>query len=167
MRNIWFLSPLFLSKRENLALLSLNTFWGKRVYVLFDIIVNFIIQKLKKNTHTFLKKYTNWAKLSSLVLTEREETKTRYLAPLTLDFQEQELRHWNYHLWCLMKRNFERSKLRIYSNQREKLEIFQTWVSCQTWLVGNSYDRSLKARPCPFIQILSRFYLNFIQIKSG
>ena len=27
-------------------------------YVLFDIIVNFIIQKLK-NIHTFLKKYTN------------------------------------------------------------------------------------------------------------
>ena len=30
-------------------------------YVLFDIIVNFIIQKLK-NKHIFLKKYTNWAK---------------------------------------------------------------------------------------------------------
>ena len=39
-------------------------------YVLLDIIVNFIIQKLK-NQHTFLKKYTNWAKLSSLILTER------------------------------------------------------------------------------------------------
>ena len=26
---------------------------------------------------------------------------------------------------------------------------------------------SLKARPCPFIQISSRFYPNFIQIKSG
>ena len=27
------------------------------------------------------KKYTNWAKLSSLILTEREETNTRYFAP--------------------------------------------------------------------------------------
>ena len=31
-QNIWFLSPLVLSKRENLALLSLYTFWGKCVY---------------------------------------------------------------------------------------------------------------------------------------
>ena len=31
-RNIWFLSPLVLSKWENLALLSLYTFWGKCVY---------------------------------------------------------------------------------------------------------------------------------------
>ena len=48
-------------------------------YVKQNIIVNFIIQKLK-NKHTSLKKYTNWAKLSSLILTEREETKTRYFA---------------------------------------------------------------------------------------
>ena len=39
-------------------------------YVKQNIIVNFIIQKLK-NKHTFLKKG----------LTEREETKTRYFAP--------------------------------------------------------------------------------------
>ena len=45
-----------------------------------NIIVNFMIQKLK-NKHNSLKKYTNWAKLSSLVLREREETKTRYFAP--------------------------------------------------------------------------------------
>ena len=37
-------------------------------------IVNFSIQKLE-NKHTFPKKFTNWAKLSSLNLTEREETK--------------------------------------------------------------------------------------------
>ena len=39
-----------------------------------NIIVNFIIQKLKSK-HTSLKKYTNWAKLIyfSLVLREREE----------------------------------------------------------------------------------------------
>jgi hypothetical protein len=43
-------------------------------YVLFDIMVNSIIQKLK-NKHTFPKNYT---KLSSTILTEREETKTRY-----------------------------------------------------------------------------------------
>ena len=52
------------SKWENLALLSLYTFWGKCVYhskiynyVKQNIIVNFIIQKLK-NEYTFLKKYT-------------------------------------------------------------------------------------------------------------
>ena len=60
MRNIWFLSPLVLSKWENLALL-----WMIKL----------------KNTHTFLKKYTNWAKPSSFILTEQEETKTRYFAP--------------------------------------------------------------------------------------
>ena len=49
-------------------------------YVLFDIIVNFIIRKLK-NKHTFPQKYTNWAKLSSLILTEWEETETEYFAP--------------------------------------------------------------------------------------
>ena len=36
-----------------------------------------------KIEHTFLKKYTNWEKLISLVLTEREETKTKYFAPRT------------------------------------------------------------------------------------
>ena len=44
-------------------------------HVLLDTLVNFKIQKLK-NKHTFHKKYTNWAKLSSLILTEPEETKT-------------------------------------------------------------------------------------------
>ena len=107
-RNIWFLSPLVLSKWENLSFLSLYTFWGKCVYfsifewynsqlcqtkhncefyyskiyncVKQNIIVYFIFQKLK-NKHTFPKEYTNWAKLSSLNLTEREETKTKYFAP--------------------------------------------------------------------------------------
>ena len=51
-------------------------------YVWSNIIVNFIIQKLI-NKHTFPQKYTNWAKLSSLKLTEWEETKTRYFAPLS------------------------------------------------------------------------------------
>ena len=45
-----------------------------------DTIVNFINEKLKSK-HTFLKKYTNWAKLSSIIFMEREETKTRYFAP--------------------------------------------------------------------------------------
>ena len=54
-RNIWFLSPVFLSKREKLALL---------VCILFEESV-FIIQKLK-NKHTFLKNYTNCAKLRKL-----------------------------------------------------------------------------------------------------
>ena len=44
--------------------------------------MNFIIQKLKSK-HTFLKKYTNWAKLTqlSLVLREREEKKPKYFTP--------------------------------------------------------------------------------------
>ena len=59
MRNIWFLSPLILSKQENLALLSLYTFeesvfifqfLNDKIYnyILFDLIVNFIIQNLEK-----------------------------------------------------------------------------------------------------------------------
>ena len=47
----------------------------------FDIIVHFIIQKLK-NRYTFLKKYTDWAKLNPLILTEQEETKSRYFPPI-------------------------------------------------------------------------------------
>ena len=71
-------------------------------YVLFDIIVDFIIQKLK-NKHTSLKKYTNRAKLSSLVLREQEETKTRYFAPMAqassartqhLDFKGQNMKKY-------------------------------------------------------------------------
>ena len=49
-------------------------------YVLFDIIVNFIIPKLK-NKHTFPKKYTNWAKLSSLIW-QNERRQNRYFTPL-------------------------------------------------------------------------------------
>ena len=46
--------------------------------------MNFIIQKLK-NKHIFLKKLSNWAKLNSLILREREETITKYFAPKTSD----------------------------------------------------------------------------------
>ena len=55
---------LLFCQNENLALLSLYTFSGKCVYSSIfqlcqkNIIVNFIIQKLKIE-HTFLKKYTN------------------------------------------------------------------------------------------------------------
>ena len=42
--------------------------------------MDFIIQKLK-NKHIFLKKLSNWAKLNSLILREREETITKYFAP--------------------------------------------------------------------------------------
>ena len=49
-------------------------------YVKQNITVNFSIQKLK-NKGSFPKKSTNWAKLSSLNLTEREETKTKYFVP--------------------------------------------------------------------------------------
>ena len=42
--------------------------------------MNFIILKLK-NKHIFLKKLSNWAKLNSLILREREETITKYFAP--------------------------------------------------------------------------------------
>ena len=41
-------------------------------YVLFNIIVNFVIQKLKNKQKVY--------KLSKAKLTEREETKTRYFA---------------------------------------------------------------------------------------
>ena len=78
-RNIWFLSPLAPSKWENLVLLSFATFWiffwGGSVFIFqFDIIVNFIIQKLK-NKHTFLKKLQNWAKLSKTKFSRFEETR--------------------------------------------------------------------------------------------
>ena len=45
-RNMLFLSPLVLSKSENLALLSLYTFWGKCVYfsILNDKIHNYVKQ---------------------------------------------------------------------------------------------------------------------------
>ena len=45
--------------------------------------MNFIIQKLK-NKQIFLKKLSNWAKLNSLILREREETITKYFAPWLL-----------------------------------------------------------------------------------
>ena len=91
MGNICFLSPLVLSKWEDLAFsvcmlfeesVFIFQFSNNKMhnYVLFHTFVHFIIQKLK-NKHTFFKKYANWAKLSSLILTEREETKTRYFAP--------------------------------------------------------------------------------------
>ncbi len=46
--------------------------------------MNFIIQKLK-NKHIFLKKLSNWAKLNSLILREREETITKYFAPRAIE----------------------------------------------------------------------------------
>ena len=49
-------------------------------YALFDVIVHFIIQKLK-NKHTFLKNIQTEKAEEPLILTEREETKTRYFAP--------------------------------------------------------------------------------------
>ena len=49
-------------------------------YVKQNIIVHFIIQKLKIK-HTFLKKYKKLRKLNPLNLTEREETKSRYFPP--------------------------------------------------------------------------------------
>ena len=73
------------------SFLSLYTFWENCVvffqflndkmqnYVLFDIIVDFIIQKLQ-NKHSFLKKYKKLRKLNSLILTGQEETKTKYFA---------------------------------------------------------------------------------------
>ena len=75
-----------------MSLLSLNN-----KYVLFDIIVNSIIRKLISK-HTYLKKYTNWAKLSSLVLREWEETKTKYFAPQSC---EQQLNHSNKLLYLI------------------------------------------------------------------
>ena len=50
-------------------------------YVLFDLTLQFIIGKLKKK-HSPQKVY-KLRKLNSLILTEREETKTKYFAPKT------------------------------------------------------------------------------------
>ena len=65
--NIWFLSPLVLTKQFVYFLRKVCLFFNFWIhnYVKQNIIENFIIKKLK-NKHTFLKKYTNWAKLSSL-----------------------------------------------------------------------------------------------------
>ena len=47
---------------------------------MFDVIVHFIIQKLK-NKRTFLKNIQTEQAEEPLILTEREETKTRYFPP--------------------------------------------------------------------------------------
>ena len=49
-------------------------------YVVFDIIVHFIIQKLK-NKHTFFKNIKTEKAEEPLILTEREERRTRYFPP--------------------------------------------------------------------------------------
>ena len=49
-------------------------------YVVFDIIVRFIIQKLK-NKDTFLKNIPTEKAEEPLILTEREEAKNRYFTP--------------------------------------------------------------------------------------
>ena len=53
-------------------------------YVVFDIIVHFIIQKLK-NKNTLLKNIQTEKAEEPLILTEREETKTRYFPPRILN----------------------------------------------------------------------------------
>ena len=72
-RNMWKIFPLILSKNiqtETTCCLSLYIFEGSELtfqflndesanWIFFDIIVNFIIQKMKSK-HTSLKKYTNW-----------------------------------------------------------------------------------------------------------
>jgi hypothetical protein len=50
-------------------------------------IVHFIIQKLK-NKHTFLKIIQTEKAEEPLILTEREETKTRYCAPYTVYYYQ-------------------------------------------------------------------------------
>ena len=54
--------------------------------------MNFIIQKLKSK-HISIKKYTNRAKLIhfSLILREREEEKTKYIAPLVENYYDLDL----------------------------------------------------------------------------
>ena len=49
-------------------------------YVVFDMIVHFIIQKLK-NKYTFLKNIPTEKAEEPLILTEREEAKNRYFTP--------------------------------------------------------------------------------------
>ena len=81
----------------------------------FDIIVNFIIQKLKSK-HTSLKKYTNWAKLIyfSLILREREEKTTKYFAPMYPIFEG------NFTLCLCMIA----SALKRWINKAEKIAYF-------------------------------------------
>jgi hypothetical protein len=52
-------------------------------YVKKTIIVHFIIQKLK-NKHTFFKNIQTEKAEEPLILTEREETKTRYFPPRSM-----------------------------------------------------------------------------------
>ena len=95
-RNIWVFSPLVPSKPEKNIAVSfawfvyslrkvclLFNFWMVKFTIMSEkqtIIVNFIIQKLKSK-HTFLKKYTNWAKLLYFSLVLRGENKNKYFAP--------------------------------------------------------------------------------------
>ena len=73
-RNICFFSPLVPSNWEKhvhisfaqLVLFSLYIFWGNSQLCFFDIIVNFIIQKLKSK-HTFLKKIYKLSKTKSFL----------------------------------------------------------------------------------------------------
>ena len=89
--NFWFLYPLVLSKREDLAF-SVSRLFEKKVFILQflndkmhnfvkqNIIVQFIIQKLK-NKHTSFKIIQTEKAEEPLILTEQEERKTRYFAP--------------------------------------------------------------------------------------
>ena len=69
-------------------------------YVKQNIIVHFIIPKLK-NMHTFLKNIQTEKAEESLILTEQEETKTKYFAPYKSD-TELFLPKMNIQIMCLI-----------------------------------------------------------------
>ena len=81
----WKMNTLFSKSLQTYlcSVLLIHQFLNDKIYnyIKQNIIVNFIVQILK-NKHTFDKKYTNWAKLNPLILTEQEETKTRYFPPI-------------------------------------------------------------------------------------
>ena len=87
---IQFSTPTFLqenSKHGSYAFCSDFYCWfiqRIQINVLLDIIVHFIIQKLK-NKHTFLKHVQTEKAEEPLILTEQEETKTRYFPPRILN----------------------------------------------------------------------------------
>ena len=115
-------------------------------------IVYFIFQKLK-NKYTFPKEYTNWEKLSSLNLTKREETKTRYFAPRIIVFIISII-------WFTIRRRFSNFNVCLWGHispiwmSTANLQTFFTFWNC--WIQGySSWDSS-----CSKIKKLMNKWIN-------
>ena len=151
--------------------------------------MNFIIQKLK-NKHIFLKKLRYWAKLNSLILREREETITKYFAPVPAV-------SWSMYSIVLWRFKYSVPRLRMcpISSQETfwlyKLMHFQNDLSCEiclnfllTWphlsrslifkcenmfmKISFGRDSMVKVESFGFLsftlQILRRFGLSILQV---